>query len=90
MNIDNHLKGRRVRTLDTISKRGFSPDFPGWDAPDHLEHMPMLQPDWLGTITAVESHGSSPWTRYGIRFDNGVYSAGVDPADVELLPDDER
>ncbi|WP_225730924.1 MULTISPECIES: hypothetical protein [unclassified Nocardia] len=86
MNIHAHHKGRRVRTLDTITGRGFAPSFPGWDAIDHLDHMPTLEPGWLGTITNVESHASNPWTRYAIRFENGVCSGGIDPRHVEFVP----
>lgn len=60
----------------------------GWDAPDHLDYMPALEPGWAGTITDVESHGANPFTRYGIRFDNGITSHGVDPRTVEFLPRD--
>lgn len=85
MSIHAHHKGRRVRTLDTIRGRGYAPDWPGWQAPDHLEHMPDLEPGWVGTITNVESHGANPWTRYGIEFDNGVSTNGIDPRHVEFL-----
>jgi O-acetyl-ADP-ribose deacetylase (regulator of RNase III) len=74
-----HYIGRRIRTLHRISGRGFAPTFPGWQDPDHMKHMPSLKPGWLGTITKVESHGSNPWTRYSITFDNGIRAHGVHP-----------
>ncbi|WP_069164573.1 hypothetical protein [Nocardia altamirensis] len=87
--VDAHHEGRRVRTLDTIHGNGFAPSFPGWDAPDCLDHLKPLEAGWLGTIHNVESHGANPWTRYGITFDNGIRANGVHPSEVELLPETE-
>ncbi|WP_280454801.1 hypothetical protein [Nocardia brasiliensis] len=85
--VDAHHKGRRVRLLDTVTGRGRAPSFPGWDKADYLDHLVPLEPGWVGTIDHVESHNSNPWTRYGVAFDNGVRANGVEPKDIEFLPD---
>lgn len=85
MNINAHHKGRRVRSLDGIRGLGITPGWPGYGAPDEDQYRRSLEPGWVGTIEDVESHGYAPYTRYAVRFDNGVYMSGIDPANVEWI-----
>lgn len=72
----NSAEGKRVVTLDTQTRR-LAKDFPGWDAPNHLDFLLETPAGILGTIIKIEHHGSNPWTRYYIRFDDGSVSGGM-------------
>lgn len=86
MNIHENHRGRKVRTLASSRHRRYGTDFPGWDAPDAADHLLEAEPGLTGTITSVESHGSNPWTRYSVRFDDGSHTAGlVLGTDIEFI-----
>lgn len=81
--IHEHHTGRRVIIANTISgKRGFAPGWPGWEAANRLDFMPVIEAGWVGTITNVESHGAAPHTRYTVLFENGVRANGILPGQV--------
>lgn len=69
-NVHDHLKGRRVRALVTQHR--------AWElgGDPHAGTVPIPEGTG-GVITNVESHGSNPWTRYSVRFDNGTHASGL-------------
>ena len=73
-NIHESDRGRRVRMVAGSTHRRFPAGWNGdWDNVGWLDPQPGL----AGTVAGVESHGSNPWTRYGVRFDDGSYAAGL-------------
>lgn len=74
-NINDHHKGRTIMTLATRHRR-LSADFPGWDAPDRERHLLDTPHGLRGQVVSVESHGSNPWTRYTIKFEDGSRGTG--------------
>lgn len=84
-NINDHRKGARVISRETTRRR-LAADFPGWGAANYEAHLLPLTGGLLGTVTSVESHGSNPWTRYSVRFDDGTSASGlVDGADFDFI-----
>lgn len=75
--------GTRCRTTRPL--RFLDPDFPGWGHPDDRDHFADLPAGTVVTIRSTESHGSNPWTRFGIVTADGCHKSGVDPADLERL-----
>jgi hypothetical protein len=71
MNIHADRKGLRVVSLPTARrKRVFVLADGGWDYAD-------LAVGSRGVVKDVESHGSDPYTRYSIQWDEGGYSGGT-------------
>jgi len=79
------IEGTRVRTLAGIQTRRYAVDFPGWDSPNAQEFLLPTPARLVGTVTCVEQHGSNPWTRYSIKFDDGTRVSGLDPRYVEVV-----
>jgi hypothetical protein len=75
-NVHDGDKGRRVTALVTKVRRR-AVDFPGWGAADYAEFLLPIPEGLAGVITRVESHGSNPWTRYSVRFDDGTTASGL-------------
>lgn len=75
MNVNAHLKGSRCVTISGWRGRRLRPDFPGWDADGDyfIDGNDLIS----GTITDVESHGMSPFTRYSVTFDDGSTASGL-------------
>lgn len=68
-------QGARVHTLgDVRTKRFPATGFPGWGDPHAADYLLDTPPYLDGVITAVNSHGSAPYTRYSIRFDDGSHA----------------
>jgi hypothetical protein len=86
MNIYEHRTGQRVITL-ACKHRRLAVNFPGWGAPDYADYLLPIPAGLTGTVTAVESHGSNPWTRYTVKLDDGtriigaIEGAEITPAD---------
>lgn len=72
----NPAIGRRVVARDTETRR-LAVDFPGWDAPNYENFLLEIPVDLGGKIVDVEQHGSNPWTRYTVEFDDGTRSVGL-------------
>lgn len=68
--------GKAVVTLTTRTRR-LAPDFPGWDHPNYGDYLLDIPAGLRGTITGVESHGSNPWTRYTVQFEDGSRASGL-------------
>lgn len=66
-------KGQRVTILPTVHGMALDPTFPGWGAPDYQDHLVPANTlaGQQATITAVNHHGSYPWTRYCLHTDDG-------------------
>jgi hypothetical protein len=77
-----HLKGRRVVTTHKIHGNRLAKDFPGWGTTNYDDFLVPMQGGLHGTVINVESHGSNPWTRFGIEFDDGSHAYGVHPDEV--------
>lgn len=75
-NVNDHLKGRKIVALETRRRR-FAAGFPGWDAPDCDDYLLPIPAGLCGEITYVESHNSNPWTKYGVRFEDGTTAHGL-------------
>lgn len=71
-------RGTTVRTLVTTKIRRRAADFPGWGAPNCHDFLLDPRPGLFGTVTHVEYHGSSPWTRYSVRFADGTSASGLE------------
>lgn len=76
-NVNDGDKGRRVVLIRT--RRVLHQDFPGWGADNYADFLVDRDPGLEGVITSVESHGSNPWTRYTVRFDDGTRASGLAP-----------
>lgn len=76
MNVNSNHKGRGIVSMETRTRR-LSQDFPGWGAPDYREHLLPIPAGLTGVVTTVESHGSNPWTRYTVMFDDGTRASGL-------------
>lgn len=76
MNIHSHHKGREVVALETRHRR-LAVDFPGWGADNYRDFLLPIPAGLTGVVTTVESHGSNPWTRYTVRFDDGTRASGL-------------
>ena len=84
-NVNDNKKGARVVSLPASKVRRYGSDFPGWGHPDAASF--LLEPiaGLGGVVTAVESHGSNPWTRYAVRWSDGSTSNGlIDGHDVRF------
>lgn len=68
--------GRRIVARETETRR-LAVDFPGWGHPDCSKFIEDIPVGLAGEIIDVESHGSNPWTRYGVRFDDGTRANGL-------------
>jgi len=75
-NINAHLKGSKVVAVET-SHRRLAVNFPGWGAPDYVDYLLPIPAGMTGVITDVESHGSNPYTRYGVEFADGTTAHGL-------------
>jgi hypothetical protein len=75
-NVNANLKGRAVVALETGHRR-YPVDFPGWGAPDAADYLLSIPAGLKGVITGVESHNSNPWTKYGVRFEDGTTAHGL-------------
>ncbi len=69
--IDRSIVARKTST------RRLAVNFPGWDDPSYEEFLLEIPVGLTGKITNVEQHGSSPWTRYGVRFSDGTTASGL-------------
>jgi hypothetical protein len=76
MNRNEYRRGQRVTTLETRTRR-MPADFPGWGSPDASAALLPIPAGLHGTVTDVESHGSNPWTRYVVRFDDSSHAPGL-------------
>ena len=82
------LKGRMGGELHALalqtSTRAHAADFPGRgdNAADFL--VPIV-PGTTGVITGLQSHGSAPYTRFNVQFDNGTRAYGLDPAALSIV-----
>ena len=86
-NIHGNRKGMKVRGLDTRHRRR-AVDFPGWGADNYADFLLPIPQGLTGTVTSVESHGSNPWTRYSVRFDDGTAASGLaEGTDIEFADD---
>jgi hypothetical protein len=86
-NVHDHHMGRNVVTLETQHRR-FAVDFPGWGADDYADYLLPIPELLFGEVIGVESHGSNPWTRYGVRFEDGTTAHGlVLGQDIEFYDD---
>ena len=89
-NIHEADRGRPVRALATRT-RCFGPDFPGWNHPEAASFLRPITEGTPGTITDVESHGSAPYTRYAVSFDDGTGGGGLCIGeDIEFADGDPR
>lgn len=77
-NVNDADKGRRVISRETRVRR-LAVDFPGWGAENYADFLLPTPAGLPGTVTHVESHGSNPWTRYTVRYDDGTRSSGLVP-----------
>jgi hypothetical protein len=77
-NVNDSHKGRKV-IARTTSVRGYDDSFPGWGDPNAADYLKPITAGTVGTVTRVESHGSNPWTRYTVRFNDGVRASGLVP-----------
>jgi len=87
MNINQNHHGRNVHMTGNGRTRRLAADFPGWGAEDYADYFIDTLPEGglAGTITSVESHGSNPWTRYSVRFEDGTTASGlVAGKDIEI------
>ena len=85
-NVHDHHRGRSVVTLRSSRTRRLPADFVGWGHPDAIGSLLEPKTGLTGRITNVESHGSNPWTRYTVRFDDGSTASGlVLGVDVEMI-----
>lgn len=73
---DNPAIGKRVVTLAGCSNR-LPKDFPGWGHPEAIDSLLATEAGLHGVIRDVEHHGSNPWTRYSVLFEDGSYSDGL-------------
>lgn len=69
------IAGDRVRLIRSIRLLGA--DFPGWGDPSYPDHFVQGPEGLSGVVTYVESHGSNPWRRFSVRFDDGSSSSGL-------------
>jgi hypothetical protein len=74
-------KTQRVRSKRQV--RALAVDFPGWGDPNYRDYFVDHLAGVEGEVVGTESHGSNPWTRYTVRWDDGTRSSGVDPATLE-------
>ena len=70
------MTGQPVVSIDS-GRRRFAVDFPGWSDPSHLDYLLPVPQGLRGTVTYVEQHGSNPWTRYSIKFEDGSKMYGA-------------
>lgn len=70
------MTGQRVISLTTKHRR-FAKDFPGWSHPNFHDYLLETTAGLQGMVTYVEQHGSNPWTRYSIEFDDGSSMCGA-------------
>jgi hypothetical protein len=77
MNVNEHRRGQRVITTATVHGNRLAADFPGWGDPNYADYLIPQQPGLTGTVVDVESHGSDPYTRYTVRFDDGTRDMGL-------------
>lgn len=75
-NINDNLKGRSIVALETKHRRRAA-NFPGWGDPNYADHLLPIPAGLEGIITHVESHGSNPWTKYSVRFEDGTTASGL-------------
>lgn len=64
----------------TRALRCLAPGFPGYGHPDEDAYKIEQPAGATCTVTATESHGSAPWTRYSVVFGDGSRKYGVHPA----------
>jgi hypothetical protein len=77
-----------VRFVGLGSPAKLGDDFPGWGADFETVVKPYLEAHRLqhgevGRIVDIESHGSNPWTRYTVEFEDGGRVSGMYPTDLE-------
>lgn len=72
----NSAIGRAVVARETGHRR-YAVDFPGWDHPDHEKFLLEIPTGLPGKIVEVEQHGSNPWTRYAVLFEDGTRANGL-------------
>lgn len=75
-NVNDHRKGQAIVALETNHRR-LAADFPGWGATNYADFLLPIPAGLAGTVTSVESHGSNPWTRYTVRFEDGTSASGL-------------
>lgn len=75
-NVNAHHQGRKVVALATRTRR-HAVDFPGWGAANYADFLLPIPEGTAGVITAVNSHGSNPWTRYNVRFTDGTTASNL-------------
>jgi hypothetical protein len=68
---------RPVTALVTKVRRRAA-GFPGWGAVNYAEFLLPISEGLRGAVTSVESHGSAPFTRYGVRFEDGSAASGLE------------
>ena len=78
MSRTNDLRpGTRVRVLPTFGGNVLDAEFPGWGADNYGDFLRPPTADMTGVVRDVEKHGSNPWTRYSLRFDDGSGTSGA-------------
>lgn len=79
MNKYASLKGTKVRAAQPL--RSLTADFPGWGKQTEA-HFTTVPAGTRGTVDAVNSHGSAPYTRYCVTWANGARTIDADPASL--------
>jgi len=54
-------------------------DFPGWEADNYPDFLLRIEAGERAVVTGSSSHGSFPYTRYHVRFDDGSHAYNVEP-----------
>ncbi len=88
-NIHSHLKNKNViltgngRTRRISAEARQEDSTLTWD--DDGYYTDEFTPGLRGRIRSVESHGSAPFTRFSVVFDDGTSTSGLDlGTDIEL------
>ena len=79
-------KNQKVTLTGKGRTRRLAADFPGWGDPNYGDYFVDDNAAGLaGVITAVESHGNAPYTRYNVRFEDGTRASGLAPH-TDIVP----
>jgi hypothetical protein len=78
INVNDHREGQRIITRPGVRARRFAVDFPGWDHPAYKAWLLDIPAELPGTVIGVNSHGTAPFTRYDVLFDDGTSASDLD------------